>query len=68
MANASGVFKSLTYKKEGTFGVVPAASGGQALRRISSDLSLKKDTYQSSEIRPDQQIADFRHGVRRAAG
>ena len=68
MANASGLFKSLTYKKEVTFGLVPSASGAQALRRISSDLSLKKDTYQSSEIRPDQQIADFRHGVRRAAG
>ena len=68
MANASGLFKALTYKKEVTFGLVPAAPGAQALRRISSDLSLKKDTYQSSEIRPDQQIADFRHGVRRAAG
>ena len=68
MANASGLFKALTYKKEVTFGLVPAASAAQALRRISSDLSLKKDTYQSSEIRPDQQIADFRHGVRRAAG
>ena len=65
MANASGLFKALTYKKEVTFGLVPAAPGAQALRRISSDLSLKKDTYQSSEIRPDQQIADFRHGVRR---
>lgn len=68
MANASGLFKALTYKKEVTFGLVPAAPGAQALRRISSDLSLKKDTYQSNEIRPDQQIADFRHGVRRAAG
>jgi hypothetical protein len=68
MANASGIFKALTYKKEVTFGTVPAASAAQALRRISSDLSLTKETYQSSEIRPDQQIADFRHGVRRVTG
>lgn len=68
MANASGLFKALTYKKEVTFGTVPAASAAQALRRISSDLSLTKETYQSSEIRPDQQIADFRHGVRRVTG
>lgn len=68
MANASGIFKALTYKKEVAFGQVPPASGAQALRRISSDLSLTKETYQSSEIRPDQQIADFRHGVRRVAG
>lgn len=68
MANAAGVFKALTYKKEVTYGLVPAASAAQALRRISSDLSLKKDTYKSSEIRPEQQTADFRHGVRRVAG
>jgi len=68
MANASGLFKALTYKKEVAYGTVPAAGAAQALRRISSDLSLKKDTYQSSEIRPDQQIADFRHGVRKVEG
>ena len=42
MANASGLFKALTYKKEVTFGLVPAASGGQALRRISSTCLSKK--------------------------
>lgn len=68
MANAAGLFKALTYKKEVTYGLVPAASAAQALRRISSDISLKKDTYTSSEIRPDQQTADFRHGVRRVSG
>src|SRR5690606_644449 len=44
------------------------ASGGQVLRRVSTTLSLAKDTYQSEEIRSDRQIADFRHGVGRAQG
>lgn len=68
MANSAGLFKALTYKKEVTYGLVPVAAAAQALRRISSDISLKKDTYTSSEIRPDQQTADFRHGVRRVSG
>lgn len=68
MGIASGVFKQVAYKVEATFGAVPAASGAQLLRRTSSDLSLKKDTYQSNEIRTDFQVADFRHGVRRVAG
>jgi hypothetical protein len=68
MPTASGLFKQVTYKKEVTFGVKPAASAAQLIRRVSSDLSLNKDTYQSNEIRPDFQISDFRHGVRKVEG
>lgn len=68
MPQASGVFKQLTYKVETTYGTVPSAASGQALRRVTSDLDLAKDTYQSNEIRTDQQMADFRHGVRRVEG
>lgn len=46
----------------------PGASSAQILRRVSSTLSLSKDTYQSAEIRSDRQIADFRHGVKRVQG
>lgn len=46
----------------------PGASGAQILRRVSSSLTLTKDTYQSNEIRSDRQIADFRHGVKRVTG
>lgn len=46
----------------------PGASGAQVLRRVSSSLSLSKDTYQSNEIRSDRQIGDFRHGVKRVQG
>ena len=68
MAQASGVFKQLAYKVEASYGLVPAAASAQALRRVTSDLSLSKDTYQSNEIRTDQQVSDMRHGVRRVAG
>lgn len=68
MATASGIYKQVSYKVETTFGVPPAASAAQLLRRVESSLDLSKDTYQSNEIRPDFQIADFRHGVRRVEG
>lgn len=68
MPAASGVFKTLAYKVESTYGTAPGASGAQYLRRVTSDLSLTKDSYQSNEIRTDQQMQDMRHGVRRVQG
>lgn len=78
MPLAEGVSARIAYKAHAT-GVItpgvepdlasdPGASGGQILRRVSSTLSLGKDTYQSAEIRSDRQIADFRHGVKRVQG
>jgi len=68
MGIASGVFKQVTYKVETTYGVLPAAGAAQAMRRTTSSLDLTKDTYQSAEIRPDFQMADFRHGLRKVGG
>jgi Phage tail tube protein len=68
MATSSGIYKQVAYKKEVTYGVVPAAASAQALRRVTSSLDLTKDTYQSNEIRPDFQMADFRHGIRKMGG
>jgi hypothetical protein len=65
---ATGIAKQLIYKAEATYGVVPVAASAQLLRRVQSTLDLSKDTYQSSEIRADYQISDFRHGVRRVGG
>lgn len=78
MALAEGTSASLRYKAYAS-GVMaanakavsatdPAVTGGKILRRVSSSLKLAKDTYQSAEIRTDQQIADFRHGVARVTG
>ena len=65
---AAGVFKQVAYKAEAAFGTIPSQASGQLLRRVQSTLDLNKDTYQSAEIRPDLQVSDFRHGVRRVAG
>lgn len=68
MTIATGVNKRLAYKVESTWGTVPAASGAQLLRRVSSDLTLKKQTFESNEILSTAQRQDFRHGVRSVEG
>lgn len=65
---ASGIAKRLTYKAESSWGVAAGASSAQVLRRVSSELDLRKETYQSNEIRTDYQVADLRHGMRRIDG
>lgn len=66
----SGIAKRVQYKVESAYGTVPAATGpvGQILRRVTSDLNLSKETYQSNEMRTDYQVADMRHGVRSVEG
>lgn len=68
MAIATGVAKQIRVKAESTWGTAPGASGAQLLRRVSSNLDLKKATYESAEIRADYQVSDFRHGVRSVDG
>jgi hypothetical protein len=68
MTIATGVAKQLRYKVESAWGTAPGATGAQLLRRVTSDLSLRKQTYQSNEIRSDYQRADMRHGVRSVEG
>lgn len=66
---AQGLSKVTTYKKETSFGeIATGATGGQTLRRVSSNFNLTKETYQSEEIRQDYQMADFRHGGRSVEG
>jgi hypothetical protein len=69
MAIAQGIRKQLVYVKEASWGVAPpAATAVQTIRRVTGQFNLKKDTYQSEEIRTDYQMADFRHGIRSADG
>lgn len=65
---ATGINNKVAYKKETAWGELPANTGAKYLRRVSADFNLTKETYQSEEIRTDFQVADFRHGVRRAEG
>jgi hypothetical protein len=68
MPAASGVFKQLAYKAESAYGTAPGTTLFTPLRRVTSDISVVKDTYTSNEIRTDQQMQDMRHGVRRVQG
>lgn len=65
---ASAIRKSITLKKETTFGVLAGATGAKELRRVSGNFDLAKETYDSQEIRTDQQTAVSRHGMRNVPG
>lgn len=67
MTFATGVAKQVVIAREITEGVNPT-TGGQTLRRVSSDLALNKDSYESQEILVSQQLRDARHGVHRPQG
>jgi hypothetical protein len=70
MSIATGVDKKVILAPQvtqGTVAVVDLATA-QYMRRVTSGLDLTKETYQSNEIRTDQQVADFRHGVRSSDG
>jgi len=69
MGIQAGVLRSLAFKKESSWGVQPSPlTGAQYLRRVTHNLSLKKNSYQSQEITQRQRLTDFRHGTRRVEG
>jgi hypothetical protein len=68
MTIATGVAKRVAYKVESAWGTAPGTSGAQVLRRVMSDLSLKKQTYESNEVNTHYQRVDFRHGIRSVEG
>jgi hypothetical protein len=68
MPIAVGINKQVSYKQETTWGTPAVGTGGKSLRRVTASFNLEKETYESSEIRTDYQIADMRHGVRSVNG
>jgi hypothetical protein len=69
MALAENVSAEIRYAPEVTWGTAPSGAGAsQSLRRVSTTLSLTKDTYQSAEVLKHRQIVDYRHGTRRNSG
>jgi hypothetical protein len=70
MTVSSGIEKKLILAPQAAQGTCAVANlaTAQYLRRVTSNLDMKKDTYQSNEMRADRQIADFRHGVRSIEG
>lgn len=68
MAKARGISKVVAYKEETTFGQLAGNTGAKQLRRVSADLTSTRESYESAEIRTDQQVADFRLGTRSVEG
>lgn len=69
MALQTGIDLVIAYKKEATFGTLPANdSTAKQLRRLSFGLSLTKDAIRSAELRADKQRTAIRHGMRKVAG
>jgi hypothetical protein len=67
MAVQENVAVTIAYAEESTFGT-QGAGPGQLIRRVTSSVVPGKDTFQSNEVRPDQQVSDLRHGTRRGGG
>lgn len=68
MAIANGVFKKLAYKLESAWGSDPGASGAQYMKRVTSDLGLKRNRLNSQQIISSQQIRSSRAGMKRVEG
>lgn len=68
MTIATGVGKQVIYKVQSALGTKATAGSAQILRRVTSNLELRKNTFQSNEIRTDYQISDFRHGTKYIEG
>ena len=69
MAIASGARYALRYIAEVTHGVTPTTPVMKALRFLAGPgLDLKKDIYQSKEVRQDRMISNVRHGMRKVDG
>lgn len=68
-SNAQGSRVGLLYAIESTLGTAPAGPGiYRPFRNTGNSLELMKNTFQSSELRSDRQITDFRHGSRKVGG
>lgn len=68
MPIANAVRKSVSYKRESTWGTLAGATGAKDIRRVNASFNLEKDIYESNEIRTDYQTAVSRHGARSAKG
>jgi hypothetical protein len=66
--SASGPLTGVRYIAEVTYGVTPATPTMLTVRMLDTSLNLKKETFQSNEIRSDRQISDLRHGLRTVGG
>lgn len=68
MPFASGARSGFSYVAETTFGVTPASPSMKALRvKPGVKPDLKRETFQSKEVRNDRQIVDLRYGTKQGS-
>lgn len=63
MGIASGVNKTVALAKESTWGTKPAAGSAKYLRRVTCELNLSREQFQSNEITTTAQTASVRSGT-----
>jgi len=68
MSFAQGARSRLTYILENTFNTTPGSPAMVRLPITGHTLSLQKEGIESAEIRPDRQVAVFRHGNKSISG
>lgn len=67
MAIASGINKTVAFKKQSGLGSVASGAGGQLIRRETATFNVTKDTYENNEIVSHQQSTGAVHGIARSA-
>lgn len=68
MAVAQGINKILSFKKQSGLGSAASGTGGQTLRRETSQFSAPADTFTNNEITSHQQSTGVTHGVVKPQG
>lgn len=68
MAIGTGVASQVIYKVQSALGTKATAASAQILRRVTSGIELKKNSFQSNELRTDYQTSDLRHGSKWVEG
>ena len=68
MSLQTGIAVDVVHGLEAVFASPALSSSGTRMRRTSSTLALSKATNQSAELRPDYQVVDLRHGLRKVKG
>lgn len=68
MTLQTAIAVDIAYGAEAAFGALASSASGRLMRRTASSLALSKDSNTSAEIRPDYQVSDLRHGLRKVKG
>jgi len=68
MTVASGILKTLAWKKQTGLGSPASGSGGTAGRRVTSVFTAPRDTFESNEIVAHHQSTGVTYGLHNASG